>query len=162
MDRASRGVAIGEGRVFVGLADGRLTALDQRTGAQLWQAQAERWEEGFAVTAAPLYFDGKVIMGFNGGELGTRGRLKAFDAKTGELAQRGVYKGPRLREFLVKVFGRGQEGPVENRLGNHLNLQPVIDVAADGKTAKVRARMLQQMSQGSRASMAGPSTRTRS
>ncbi|HXC60079.1 MAG TPA: nuclear transport factor 2 family protein [Steroidobacteraceae bacterium] len=72
-----------------------------------------------------------------------------------ELAQRGVYKGPRLREFLFKVFGRGQEGPVENRLGNHLNLQPVITIAADGNTAKVRARMLQQMSMGGRASMGG-------
>jgi triacylglycerol lipase len=72
-----------------------------------------------------------------------------------ELAQRGVYKGPRLREFLVTVFGRGQEGPVENRLGNHLNLQPVINVAADGKTARVRARMLQQMSMGGHASMGG-------
>lgn len=72
-----------------------------------------------------------------------------------ELAQRGVYQGKRLREFLVKVFGRGQEGPVENRLGNHLNLQPVIDVAADGQHAKVRARMLQQMSMGGRASMGG-------
>jgi hypothetical protein len=72
-----------------------------------------------------------------------------------ELAQRGVYKGPRLREFLVKVFGRGQEGPVAGRLGNHLNLQPVISIAADGSTAKVRARMLQQMSMGGRASMGG-------
>jgi len=72
-----------------------------------------------------------------------------------ELAQRGVYKGPRLREFLFRVFGRGQEGPVEGRLGNHLNLQPVITVAADGATAKVRARMLQQMSMGGRASLGG-------
>ena len=72
-----------------------------------------------------------------------------------ELAQRGVYKGPRVREFLVKVFGRGQEGPVANRLGNHLQLQPVIHVSEDGKTAKIRSRMLQQMAFGPRASMGG-------
>jgi triacylglycerol lipase len=72
-----------------------------------------------------------------------------------ELAQRGVYKGPRVREFLMKVFGRGKEGPVENRLGNHLQLQPVIHVAADGKTAKIRSRMVQQMAFGTRASMGG-------
>jgi len=72
-----------------------------------------------------------------------------------ELAQRGVYQGPRLRKFLVRIFGRGKEGPVEGRLGNHLNLQPVITVASDGATAKVRARMLQQMSMGGRASMGG-------
>ncbi len=72
-----------------------------------------------------------------------------------ELAQRGVYKGPRLREFLVNVFGRGKEGPVEGRLGNHLNLQPVITISSDGRTGAVRARMLQQMCMGGRASLGG-------
>ena len=70
-----------------------------------------------------------------------------------ELAQRGVYKGPRVREFLFKVFGRGAEGPVAGRLGNHLQLQPVIHVADDGRSAKIRVRMLQQMSFGPRASI---------
>jgi quinohemoprotein ethanol dehydrogenase len=83
--RASRGVGLGEGKVFVGLADGRLVALDQRSGDPVWSVQAERWQEGFSITAAPLYFDGKVIIGFNGGEMGTRGRLKAFDANSGAL-----------------------------------------------------------------------------
>jgi acetyl esterase/lipase len=73
-----------------------------------------------------------------------------------ELAQRGVYRGQEhVRDFLFKVFGRGQEGPVAGRLGNHLQLQPVIDVAADGQTAKIRIRMLQQMTLGSRASLGG-------
>jgi triacylglycerol lipase len=73
-----------------------------------------------------------------------------------ELAQRGVYRGQdHVRAFLLKVFGRGQEGPVAGRLGNHLQLQPVIDVAADGRSAKIRSRMLQQMSLGGRASLGG-------
>ncbi len=83
--RASRGVALGDGKVFVGIADGRIAALDQRTGKELWKVQGERWEEGFAITAAPLYFDGLVILGFNGAEMGTRGRIKAYNAKTGAL-----------------------------------------------------------------------------
>jgi quinohemoprotein ethanol dehydrogenase len=83
--RTNRGVALGEGKVFVGLTDGRLTAIDQRNGTQVWQVQGERWQDGYAITAAPLYYDGMVIIGFNGGEMGTRGRMKAFDAKTGAL-----------------------------------------------------------------------------
>jgi alcohol dehydrogenase (cytochrome c) len=83
--RASRGVALGDGKVFVNIADGRIVALDQRTGAQVWQVQGENWQEGYAITTAPLYYDGMVITGFNGGEMGTRGRIKAFDAKTGKL-----------------------------------------------------------------------------
>lgn len=83
--KASRGVALGEGKVFVGHTDARLAALDQRTGQVIWSIAAERWQDGYAITAAPLYYDGLVIMGFNGGEMGTRGRLKAYDAKTGKL-----------------------------------------------------------------------------
>lgn len=83
--RASRGVALGEGLVFVGHTDARLAALDQQTGKVVWSIDAERWQDGFAITAAPLYYDGLVIIGFNGGEMGTRGRLKAYEAKTGKL-----------------------------------------------------------------------------
>jgi quinohemoprotein ethanol dehydrogenase len=83
--RASRGVALGDGKVFVSQADAKISALDQRTGVVLWSVQAERWQEGFAITSAPLYYDGMVITGFNGSEMGVRGRLKAFDAKTGKL-----------------------------------------------------------------------------
>lgn len=70
-----------------------------------------------------------------------------------ELAQRGVYRGPRVRSFLQTVFGRGEEGPVAGRLGNHLQLQPVIHVADDGRSAKLRVRMLQQMGMGGRSSI---------
>jgi acetyl esterase/lipase len=72
-----------------------------------------------------------------------------------ELAQRGVFKGPRVRGFLLQVFGRGEEGPVAGRLGNHVQLQSVITVAEDGRTGRIRQRMLQQMSLGGRASWGG-------
>jgi len=72
-----------------------------------------------------------------------------------ELAMRGVYKDDRVRAFLWQVFGRGQQGPVAGRLGNHLQLQPMISVAADGHTARARVRMVQQMSFGPRASIGG-------
>jgi len=85
LGRASRGVAIGDGKVFVGHTDARLAAIDQRTGKVIWTIAAERWQDGFAITAAPLYYNGLVIVGFNGGEMGTRGRIKAYDAKTGAL-----------------------------------------------------------------------------
>ena len=47
--------------------------------------QAERWQEGYSITAAPLYYDGLVYTGFAGGERGIRGRVKAFDARDGKL-----------------------------------------------------------------------------
>ena len=81
----SRGVGIGDGKIFVGRLDGRLVALDQRTGREVWSIQAERWEEGFSMTSAPLYYDGMVITGFSGAEIGVRGRVKAYDADDGKL-----------------------------------------------------------------------------
>jgi quinohemoprotein ethanol dehydrogenase len=81
----NRGVGIGDGKVFVGQLDGRLVALDQRTGRPAWSIQAERWQEGFSLTNAPLYYDGMVVTGFAGAELGVRGRVKAYDARSGKL-----------------------------------------------------------------------------
>ncbi|MGD8809484.1 MAG: PQQ-binding-like beta-propeller repeat protein, partial [Gammaproteobacteria bacterium] len=81
----SRGVALGEGKVFHGQLDGKLIALDQHTGELVWSVQAERTEDGFSITSAPLYYDGLVITGFAGGDRGGRGRVKAYDAVTGEL-----------------------------------------------------------------------------
>jgi alcohol dehydrogenase (cytochrome c) len=82
---SSRGLALGDGRIYVGQLDGKVVALDQRTGKVAWSIQAERWQNGFPITSAPLYFDGLVITGFAGGDRATRGRLKAFDAKSGAL-----------------------------------------------------------------------------
>ena len=82
----NRGVAVGDGKVFAGQLDGKLIALDQKSGEVIWAIQAERWQEGFTITSAPLYYDGFVITGFAGAELGVRGRVKAYDAKTGRLA----------------------------------------------------------------------------
>ena len=83
---ASRGVGLGDGQVYVGRLDGKLVALDQQSGEVRWSVQAERWQEGFSITSAPLYYDGLVVTGFAGAEFGIRGRVKAFDAETGSLA----------------------------------------------------------------------------
>jgi len=55
-----------------------------------------------------------------------------------ELAQRGVYTGKaRVRAFL-DVFGA--QGLHQRELFDHLQYQPVVHVAADGRTAKARVR----------------------
>ncbi|MCP5144382.1 MAG: PQQ-binding-like beta-propeller repeat protein [Gammaproteobacteria bacterium] len=84
--RSSRGVALGDGKVFVGQLDAKLVALDQKTGEVIWSVEVAPWREGFAITSAPLYYDGLVITGFNGGEMGTRGRVIAVNAADGSAA----------------------------------------------------------------------------
>jgi alcohol dehydrogenase (cytochrome c) len=81
----NRGVAISEQMVFIGRLDGQLVALDRVTGKVVWAIQAERWQDNFSITAAPVYFNGMVIVGFAGADRGTRGRVKAYDAEDGRL-----------------------------------------------------------------------------
>jgi len=81
----NKGVAVSEDKVFIGRLDGQLVALERATGKVAWSIQAERWQEGFSITAAPLYIDGRLIVGFAGGDRGTRSRVKAYDAKDGSL-----------------------------------------------------------------------------
>ena len=81
----SRGVAVGDGKVFVGRLDAEMVALDQRTGKVLWTQQVEDPLKGYSIVAAPLYYDGMVIFGMGGGDMGIRGSVKALDAKTGKL-----------------------------------------------------------------------------
>src|SRR5690606_27097966 len=82
--RLSRGLGMGDGMIFLGRLDGRLVALDQQTGAVIWDVLAADPAEGYGITAAPLCYDGKVSTGFTGGEFAVRGRISAYDAKTGE------------------------------------------------------------------------------
>jgi len=79
----SRGVALGDGKVFVGLLDARLIALDQKTGNLVWETRVDEWEKGYTITSAPLYYDGKIYTGVAGGEYGIRGYMAAYDSGFG-------------------------------------------------------------------------------
>lgn len=80
----SRGVAIGDGKVYVALLDGRLVALNQKNGELVWESTVGEWEKGHTTTSAPLYYDGKVYQGVAGGEFGIRGYVAAYDSENGE------------------------------------------------------------------------------
>ena len=80
----SRGVGLGDGKVFVGQLDGSLVALDQRTGQPIWRTPVGHWQDGITITSAPLFYNGMVITGFSGAEYGLRGRVTAYDAKDGK------------------------------------------------------------------------------
>jgi len=81
----SRGLGMGEGKIFVGQLNAKLVALDQQTGKVIWSVQVENPRRGYSITAAPLYYDGMVIIGNAGGDMGTRGRIQAYDASNGSL-----------------------------------------------------------------------------
>ena len=81
----SRGVALGDGMVFVSQLNGDQVALDQATGKVKWSTSVVKPGSGYSITSAPLYYNGRVYVGGAGGEYGIRGRLTALDAKTGKM-----------------------------------------------------------------------------
>jgi alcohol dehydrogenase (cytochrome c) len=81
----ARGVSVYDDKIYWGTADSYLVALDARTGKQLWQVQTADYKKGVGHAHPPLIVDGKVIIGFIGGEREVRGALAAYDAKTGDL-----------------------------------------------------------------------------
>jgi alcohol dehydrogenase (cytochrome c) len=84
----ARGLAMGEGKLFLGQLDDEVVALDIKTGKEIWKTPIEKWEDGYSITSAPLYYDGIVYSGISGGEFGVRGRLTALDANTGKILWR--------------------------------------------------------------------------
>jgi quinohemoprotein ethanol dehydrogenase len=87
-DVVNRGVALYDGKVYVGIVDGRLAALDAATGTPVWDVQTTPVDEPYTITGAPRVVDGKVVIGNGGAELGVRGYVSAYDAQTGELVWR--------------------------------------------------------------------------
>ena len=80
----NRGAAYADGRVFVGALDGRLIALDAKTGKELWTVDTVPPTSLNIVTGAPRTFNGKVIIGNGGADFGARGFVTAYDAATGK------------------------------------------------------------------------------
>jgi quinohemoprotein ethanol dehydrogenase len=79
----SRGVAYADGRIFSAAQDGRLFALDAKTGKVLWNVDTTNFKGFQTITGAPRAFNGKVIIGHGGADLGVRGFVTAYDQATG-------------------------------------------------------------------------------
>ncbi|MFT5578555.1 MAG: quinohemoprotein ethanol dehydrogenase [Paraglaciecola psychrophila] len=83
-DVVNRGVAVYEGQVFVGVIDGRLEALNAKSGELNWSVVTVDQSKPYTITGAPRVVDGRVMIGNGGAELGVRGYLSAYDASSGE------------------------------------------------------------------------------
>jgi quinohemoprotein ethanol dehydrogenase len=86
---ANRGIAFENGRIFTVEMDGRVDALDAKTGKVLWSAESIPPEAVYNnSTGAPRTMNGKVIIGNAGADIGGRGFVTAFDSKTGKMLWR--------------------------------------------------------------------------
>jgi PQQ-dependent dehydrogenase (methanol/ethanol family) len=87
-DVVNRGVAVYGGKVFAGVIDGRLVALDAATGAVVWETVTVDQTMPYTITGAPRAANGLVYIGNGGAEYGVRGYVSAYEANTGTLVWR--------------------------------------------------------------------------
>lgn len=80
----NRGAAVWGGNVYAGTLDGRLLAIDARSGELVWETQTTDPDKSYSITGAPRVVNGKVIIGNGGSEFGVRGYVTAYDAASGE------------------------------------------------------------------------------
>ncbi len=92
-DVVNRGVAVYKGKVYSGVLDGRMIALDAATGAPVWSVWTVDTTMHYSITGAPRIVKGRVVIGNGGAEYGVRGYVSAYDAETGKLEWR-VYTVP--------------------------------------------------------------------
>ena len=111
----NRGVAIWQKdnssplQIFFGSLDGRLIALDAKTGKVNWSVQSTPTDGNYSITGAPRIVKDMVIIGNGGGELGVRGYITAYDVSSGEMRWRfytvpGDRNKPQESEALKKAL----------------------------------------------------------
>src|SRR5579863_3382660 len=102
--RTNAGVAVWDGKVYVGTGDCRLIASDAAAGTQVWETTVcDPTQTG--ITGAPHIAKGKVLMGFNGSDDGVRGALIAYDAQSGKEAWRfWTVPGDPAKPFETKAL----------------------------------------------------------
>ena len=83
-DVNSRGVAYNDGKIFVGRLDAKVTALDAKSGKEMWTQTVVDYTQGSVITSPPVVAKNVIITGFGGGEYGVRGALVALDQATGK------------------------------------------------------------------------------
>jgi quinohemoprotein ethanol dehydrogenase len=87
-DAVNRGLAMYQGKVFVGTLDGRLIAIDTKSGARVWEVQTTDTTKPYSITGAPRVASGLVLIGNAGAEMGVRGYVSAYNAENGSLVWR--------------------------------------------------------------------------
>ena len=87
-DVVNRGVALWHDKVFFATLDGRLIALDAKTGQLVWETLTIDRFSRYTITGAPRAAKGKIFIGNGGAEFGVRGYVSAYDAETGKLVWR--------------------------------------------------------------------------
>jgi alcohol dehydrogenase (cytochrome c) len=127
----ARGVSVYDDKIYWGTADSYLVALDARTGKQVWQVKTADYKKGVGHSHPPLIVDGKVILGFIGGEREVRGSVNAYDAKTGELKWQ-TYTVPAPGEPGAESWAKSDKPPLGGPTWGTFSYDPELGLVYAG------------------------------
>lgn len=108
-DNVNRGLAFGDGKIYLQQNNGVLVALNAITGEVVWQTQVTDPKTGASNTNAPMVVKDKVLTGCAGGEFGVRCFMAAYYLKDGALAWKAYSTGPDAEVLIGADFN--QENP---------------------------------------------------
>ena len=104
-DVVNRGVALYNGKVYVGTLDARLIALDAKSGNPIWSVMTGEGGKPYSITGYPRIAKNLVVIGNAGSEYGVRGYVSAYDADTGRMVWRTyTVPGDPSRAFESKAM----------------------------------------------------------
>ncbi len=134
-DTVNRGLAYGDGKIFLQQADTTLVALDATSGKVVWSVKNGDPKIGETNTNAPHVFKDKVLTGISGGEFGVRGRVTAYNIKDGKKVWSGFSTGPDNEMLMdpakTMTWTNGKMAPVGKEL---------IDQDVAGRSVEARRR----------------------
>ena len=120
-----RGVSVYGDTIYWGTADAALVALDALTGEQRWEVSTGDYTIGEGHPHPALIADGKVILGFAGGERSARGAVVAHDAETGERLWI-TYTVPREGEPGYETWSEHEIEPLGGLTWNTISYDPEL------------------------------------
>lgn len=141
--RVNRGVAVWEGKVFVGTGDCRLIALDANAGSLVWEVPACDVKQSYYKNGAPRVAGGLVFTGTGGSEFGARGFIDAYDARNGARVWRfytvPTQEGPQETEALTRAreTWRGAKSIEGGTVWDAMTYDPGLDLLFFGTAGGV-------------------------
>ncbi|QGS69295.1 PQQ-binding-like beta-propeller repeat protein [Oceanobacillus sp. 143] len=151
MPMTNRGVAVGEGKVFMITGDVGLVSIDQETGETIDRILLSDYfptltpENGYYETTAPIYYDGKIFVGSSGGDNGVRGFEMAFNSSDLSPAWDEPFWTVPLKEkigwrkaYLVEVVQYGCHQVLTQKQIQYTLLQVILPLISMGKNGQER------------------------
>ncbi len=137
----NRGLAFYRGWLYVGTIDGRLIAIDARSGTPVWETVTVDQSKPYTITGAPRVAKGMVLIGNGGAEMGVRGYVSAYNAETGAMVWRTFtvpgdpslgFESEAMRRAAETWKGRWWEGGGGGTVWDAIVYDPALDLVYIG------------------------------